>query len=85
MGQKKSAAKPADEFQMTVKVTPEGIRTAYARLDEAKQQLREQARRELVTLTQEISRRSEYASEEEAFADIEDARNEAYQARKHKP
>jgi hypothetical protein len=60
--------------QITVRLTPEGFEAAERRLAELKQAARIQARDQLIALTERISARSTYASEEEAMADIEEAR-----------
>lgn len=81
MAQKKAATQKAGEFHMTVILTPEGIRAAYDQLADAKSRLQAAARRDLAALTERIGSRSTYTSDEEAEADIEEARNEVYQQR----
>lgn len=72
------------EFQITVRLTVEGIRDAYDQLSDARARLKAQGRRSVTQLTEAIGPRSTYASDTDAQSDIEAARSEVY-IRRNRP
>ncbi len=72
-GKSNAARKPASTIRLTVRLTPDGFAEARKQLAELEEKTQAKAWQELRQLMAEIRSRSQYASEQQAWADAEEA------------